>query len=108
MEKREGGMRYNVSTTIGSSGRIISTIDEIDDCGVRVTLFRHVLNTQDAQVRAALEMQGWRHDGGIAAIDVPNRPSVQDPLGTGHHRVTMTDIITMERKLNALKRAFNS
>lgn len=100
-------MRYDVNTSSGSDGRIISVIDEVDDHGIRVTLFRHVLNTQDVRVRVALEDLGWRHDGGIAAIDVPNRPSVRDPLGTGHHRVTGADIVKMEEQIRQIAKALH-
>ncbi len=52
-------MRYEVNTTTGGNGRIISTVDEIDDQNVRLTIFRHVLETQDSQIKQALEKLGW-------------------------------------------------
>lgn len=53
-------MRYEVNTSAGADGRIISTIDQVDDLNVRVTLFCHVGDTRDAQIRAALEKLGWK------------------------------------------------
>ena len=100
-------MRYDVNTSSGSDGRIISVIDEVDDHGIRVTLFRHVLNTQDVRVRVALEDLGWRHDGGIAAIDIPNTPSRCDSLGQGFQRVSAREVKQMMDQLAAIKAAFN-
>ena len=112
-------MRYNVRTDFLGDGKFVQSVDlftgvpsYIDPLGEQCqTIIRQVIDTQDAQVRAALEKLGWRHDGGIAAIDVPNDPTAiasypDEPHN--YHRVTMKDIIAMERKLNALKRAFNS
>jgi len=56
-------MKYRAVTySVGSDGRIISTIDEVAD-GNRTTLFRHALDPQVPQVKAALKAGGWRHDG---------------------------------------------
>ena len=100
-------MSYEVSTIAGSDGRIISTIDEVGGPGIRVTLFRHVMDTRDAQVCVALEALGWRHDGGIAALDVPNSPSVQNPIGNGYHRVTAADVVKMEERLRQIAKALH-
>jgi hypothetical protein len=107
-------MRYEVRTSFLGDGKFAQSVDLIPEMrgeqNVRETIVRQVIDTQDAQVRATLEKLGWRHDGGIAAIDVPDDPIAvaswpHEPHN--YHRVTVTDIIAMERKLNAFKRAFN-
>lgn len=107
-------MRYDVRTEVEGT-RIVSTVDLVsgelgDPLGedIRTTIIRQVIDTQDAQVRAALEKLGWHAPGSIAAIDMPCAPSGWTSMSRrATRRVTIDDIRKMEQRLSDIRRLVN-
>lgn len=103
-------MNYEVKTQTMKDGRIIQNVHLVPgDFGSsrREFISARVIDTCEAQVRATLEALGWRHDGGVAALDIPNAVSQKNPLGIGFHRVTAEDVIKMEKQIRLIADALH-
>lgn len=96
-------MKYDVRTDI-EGACITSTLDMVHADGVRETIMRQVLDTQEVAVRDALKKLGWRAPGEIAAIDIPCALSYDDPLKQRYRRITADDVVRMEQQLAAIRR----
>lgn len=97
-------MKYELNTT-ETQGLITQTVDFLDGRGIRETIIRHVIDTGDQQVRDALIKLGWRPPGEIAAIDIPC--ANWNPIHGSHgwRRVTVDDVVKMERQIAAVQAA---
>lgn len=100
-------IRYEISTHTSGEGKIVQDTFLVEKDSVRSLILRQVIDTQDAGIKSVLKGLGWRHDGGIAALDIPNKPSPLDPLGQHTHRVTIRDVELMEKQLRLIADALH-
>ena len=56
---------YNIDTKSFSDGKILQTVDRVNNGTVEQQIFRQVLDTKDHQIRAALINLGWVPPGGV-------------------------------------------
>lgn len=105
-------MKYNALTQVRSDGRIEQTVSEIPDSDDRFegrvqTLFRHIIDVQDEQVKSALKYLGWREPnsgggsgscGDTGAIYVP-----ENGYPPRYRRVTVRDVAELEDTISKLR-----
>jgi hypothetical protein len=99
-------MRYVVTISEPEKGLLMQRVDlEAPHEDVRQTILQQVLDTKEAQVRAALIRLGWTPPDVNKAgyLDIPDR---DDPLERPH-RVTVADVQHMEKQLRLIADALH-
>jgi len=93
-------IRYIVTTSEFEKGLLMQRIDLEGPGDVRQTILQQVLDTTEAQVRAALIKLGWTPPEAMGALDIPR-------LDGGYRRVTGTEVIKMEEQIRQIADALH-